>query len=361
MKEKIGIGIIGTGFARKTQIPAFQSLPDAEVVSVASGSLENAEKTAEEFGIEHSTDDWKQTVERDDVDLVCITTPPNLHHEMVLYSLEHNKHILCEKPFTMNVAEAEELVKKAKEKNLLTLIDHELRFLNGRQKAFKMIREGEIGKIIHFKQTFRNASRGNADIKWNWWSDKEAGGGALGAIGSHAIDGFQWFLGAEITDVFCLLKTNIKKRTDKNGVEREVTSDDEANLILKFADSELTKNASGTASLSMVEAGEYDFNLKIFGTEGSIMIGEQGELRHAKMSDKNWKEIEIDLGDTPPDVEQSGWSRGFMSFSKEIISALKEGKTTVENAAAFEDGLKIQKVLDAARESDEKGCFVKIS
>ncbi len=360
MKEKIGIGIIGTGFARKTQIPAFQSLPDAEVVSVASGSLENAEKTAKEFGIKHSTDNWKQTVERDDVDLICITTLPNLHQEMVLYSLEHEKHILCEKPFAMNVAEAEELVKKAKEKNLLTLIDHELRSLNGRQKAFKMIRQGEIGKIIHFKQTFRNASRGNAEIAWNWWSDKEAGGGALGAIGSHAIDGFQWFLGTEITDVFCMLKTNIKKRTDKNGVEREVTSDDEANLILKFADSELTQDASGTASLSMVEAGEYDFNLKIFGTEGSIMIGEQGELRHAKMSDTNWKKIEIDLGEPPPNVTPSGWSRGFMSFSKEIISALKEGKTTVENAATFEDGLKIQKVLDAARESDENGCFVKI-
>ncbi len=360
MKKKIGIGIIGTGFARKTQIPAFKNLPEAEVVSVASGSLENAEKTAKEFEIKHWTDDWKETVERGDVDLVCITTPPNLHKEMTLLALEHEKHILCEKPFAMNVAEAEKMVEMAKEKNVLTLIDHELRFLNGRQKAFEMIRRGEIGKIIHAKQTFRNSSRGTSDVKWNWWSDKDTGGGTLGAIGSHVIDTFQWFLDTKITDIFCLLKTNVKQRTDKNGVEREVTSDDEVNMILKFADSELTENAGGTASLSMVEAGEYDYNVKIFGTEGSIIIGEQGEVRYAKMGDKKWKEIEVDLGDAPPNVQPSGWSRGFMSFAGEIVSAIKEDKTEIKHAATFQEGLKIQKVLDSARESDEKGCFVKL-
>lgn len=360
MKEKIGIGIIGTGFARKTQIPAFHHLPDAEVVSVASGSVENAESTAKEFEIGHWTDDWKETAARDDVDLVCITTPPNLHTEMTLFSLEHEKHILCEKPFAMNVAEAEKMFEKAREKKLLTLIDHELRFLKGRQKAYEMIRQGQIGKVIHFKQTFRNSSRGTSDVTWNWWSDENAGGGTLGAIGSHAIDTFQWFLGTEITDVFCLLKTNVKQRTDKNGVERKVTSDDEVNMILKFADSELTENTSGTASLSMVEAGKYDYNLKIFGTEGSIAIGEQGEIRHAKMGDGNWKEIEVDLGDAPPNVKSSGWSRGFMNFAGEIVSAIKTGKTEITHAATFEDGLKIQKVLDAARESDKSGCFVKL-
>ncbi|MGI8669758.1 MAG: Gfo/Idh/MocA family protein [Aridibacter sp.] len=359
MKEKIGIGIIGTGFARKTQIPAFQHLPDAEVVSVASGSLENAESTAKEFEIKHWTDNWKETVEKDDVDLICITTPPDLHKEMTLFALEHEKHILCEKPFAMNVAEAEEMTEKALEKNVLALIDHELRFLKGRQKAFEIIREGKIGKIIHFKQTFRNSSRGTSDVAWNWWSNKDAGGGTLGAIGSHAIDTFGWFLDTEITNIFCLLKTNVKKRTDKNGVEREVTSDDEANMILKFADSELTQNAGGTASLSMVEAGEYDYNLKIFGTEGSLIIGEQGEIRHAKMGDGDWKEIEVDLGDAPPNVQPSGWSRGFMSFSSQIVSAIKTGKSEIPHAATFSDGLKIQKVLDAARKSDEKECFVK--
>ncbi|MCB1024050.1 MAG: Gfo/Idh/MocA family oxidoreductase [Acidobacteria bacterium] len=360
MKEKIRIGIIGTGFARSTQIPAFLECPDAEVVSIASGSIENAKRTAEDFGIGHFTDDWRETVTRDDIDLISITTPPNLHHEMSLFAIEHGKHILCEKPMAMNVREAREMTERASEKGILALIDHELRFLNGRRKAYKMIRRGEIGKIIHFKQMFRNASRGTPGVSWNWWSDIDSGGGALGAIGSHAIDAFEWFTGSRITEVFCMLKTNVKERIDPEGSTRPVTTDDEANMILTFADSEFTQDASGTASFSVVEAGRSDFSTKIFGTEGSIMIGESGELWFAKMGDKDWKQIEIDLGEPPPNTSVGGWSRGFMNFAGEIVLALKDGKTEVENAATFEDGLRIQKVLEAARRSNTSKTMVKV-
>src|SRR5688500_2229162 len=101
----LGIGIIGTGFARRVQIPAFLACENARIVSVASGSLENARATAEEFDIQHFTDDWQQTVDRADVDLVCITTPPRLHYEMTVEAIDRRKHVLCEKPMAMNVAE----------------------------------------------------------------------------------------------------------------------------------------------------------------------------------------------------------------------------------------------------------------
>lgn len=360
MKDKIKIGVIGTGFARLTQIPAFVNCEGAEVVSVASANLANAEKVAADFNIEHSTDDWRETVKREDIDLISITTPPNLHHEMTMFAFDHGKHVLCEKPMAMNAAEAEEMTKKAREKGLMALIDHELRFLNGRKKAYEMIRAGEIGKVVHFKQMFRNASRGTDDIPWNWWSDIESGGGALGAIGSHAIDGFNWFLDTEITDIFCLLKTNVKERKDSNGTLRSVTADDETNMILKFADSEHTQDASGTVSLSVVEAGKYDFNCKIFGTEGSIIVGESGEVWLSKMGSNKWEEIDIDLGDAPPNTKVGGWSRGFMAFSREIVSALKEGRTEIPHAATFDDGLRIQKVLDACRESDSSGRMISL-
>ena len=361
MTEKIKIGVIGTGFARLTQIPAFVNCEGAEVVSIASANLSNAEKVATEFDIEHHTDDWRETVKREDIDLISITTPPNLHREMTLFALKHEKHILCEKPMAMNASEAEEMTRAADEKNLMALIDHELRFLNGRQKAYEMIRSGDIGKVVHFKQMFRNASRGKTNIPWNWWSDVGAGGGALGAIGSHAIDAFHWFLDTDITDVFCLLKTNVKERADSGGVNREVTSDDETNMILKFADSDLTQDASGTVSLSVVEAGKYDFNCKIFGSDGSIIVGESGEIWYAKMGSNSWEEIAVDLGDPPPGTKVGGWSRGFMSFSREIVSALLEGKTEIPHAADFKDGLKIQKVLDAARESNASGKMIPIN
>src|SRR5436190_14761500 len=94
MKDSVGIGIIGTGFARKVQIPGFLACDGANIVSIASGSLENARAAADEFGAEHYTGDWRETVRNDDVDIVCITTPPKLHREMTLFALEHGKHIL---------------------------------------------------------------------------------------------------------------------------------------------------------------------------------------------------------------------------------------------------------------------------
>jgi predicted dehydrogenase len=357
---KVKIGIIGTGFAKLVQIPAFLNCPETEIISVAGRNLANTERVANDFGIKHFTDNWRETVENTEVDLVCITTPTNLHYEQTLHAITHGKHILCEKPMAMNVAEAFEMTTKAKDANILAVIDHELRFLNGRRKAFEMIRNGEIGKIIHFKTMFRNASRGTQSVKWNWWSDVDAGGGALGAIGSHAVDTFRWMLGTEITDVFCQLKTNVKERTDVNGELKTVTADDESNLILKFAENDLTADASGTVSLSVVESGKYEHRLEIFGTEGSLVVEEGGEVWRSIMGENAWTKLEIDLGESPPKTTVGGWSRGFMNFAREIVSALQAGKTEVPNAATFADGYKCQVVLDAARESHATKSMVKI-
>ncbi len=361
MKEKVRIGIIGTGFARTVQIPAFLECEGAEIVSIASGHLENAEKCAKEFGVKHFTDNWRETVENKEVDLVCITTPPDTHCEMTLYAIECGKHILCEKPMAMNVREAEEMTEKAKEKGVLALIDHELRFQDGRKKAFEILRTGEIGKIRHAKYNFRNASRGNPDLPFTWWSTEKHGGGTLGAIGSHIIDSFQWFLGTEISQVFCQLQTHIKQRKDaKSGEMQEVTSDDESTLIVRFADSDLTENTTGTISASMVENPDYQNIIEFSGTDGAIRVDFRGELDIARKGEREWTRIETDLGKGIEGVGDTGFSRGFTAFAPKIIEAIKNGKTEIEHAATFEDGLKVQKVLDAAWESNEKGCVVKI-
>ena len=361
MKETVKIGIVGTGFARKVQIPAFVRCANAEIISVASRQIGNAEQTAREFNIKHFTNDWRETIEREDVDLVCITTPPKTHYEMTVFALEHGKHVLCEKPMAMNVAEAYEMTAKARGKNILALIDHELRFQNGRQKAFEILRADDIGKIIHAKYNFRNASRGDVNLPWNWWSDETQGGGALGAIGSHIIDSFLWFSGAEISRVFCQLQTHVKNRKDANSGEmRSVTSDDEANLILRFADGDLTENATGNVSVSMVERPKYENLIEFFGTKGALRVGYRGEIFLATEGDKDWREILFEADKPIESVPDTGFSRGFTSFAPKIIEAIRTGKTEIRHAATFTDGLKVQKVIDAAHESNKSGCAVKV-
>jgi predicted dehydrogenase len=361
MKEKVRIGIIGTGFAKTVQIPAFQKCEAAQVVSVSSAHLENAERVAKDFNIAHYTDDWRKTIENESVDLVCITTPPVFHREMTLLALEHGKHVLCEKPMAMNAAEAGEMLEKSKEKNVLTLIDHELRFLNGRRKAREMILSGEIGQIRHAKYNFRAPHRGGADSPWNWWSDIGAGGGALGAIVSHAFDSLRWFTNAEISNVFCQLQTHVKKRLDaKSGAMRLVTSDDEANLILRFADGDLTEDATANVSVSMVERPVYQNRVEFFGTDGAIRVEYDGEFFIGRAGDENWQKVEADLNEAVEGARATGWNNGFLAFAQEIVQSLMEGKITVENAATFEDGYKIQLLLDAARKSEETGTVIKL-
>ena len=361
MSKTIKIGIIGTGFARKAQIPAFLQCEGAKIVSISSGHIENAEKVAKEFNIEHFTGDWHETVEYKDVDLICITTPPDLHKEMTLFALERGKHILCEKPMAMNVAEAEEMTAAAEKVGVLALIDHELRFQNGRQKAREILRRGEIGKVINAKYNFRNASRGSLDVAWNWWSDEKQGGGALGAIGSHIIDSFLWFLEVDISSVFCQLKTHIKeRRDDESGVMREVTTDDEASLILHFADGDLTEDATGIVSVSMVERPKYQNRIEFFGTKGAMRVGHHGEIWLAAKDDKDWREVEVEFDVPLENVADTGFSRGFTSFAPKIIEAVRTGSTKIENAATFADGLRVQRILDAARKSDATGAMVNL-
>ncbi len=349
----VGIGFIGTGFARSVQMPAFAACEEARLVSVASGSLANAEAAAKQFGLDHFTADWRETVAHPDVDLVCITTPPNLHEEMVLAAIAEGKHVLAEKPMAMTVAEAVEMRAAADKVGVLALIDHELRFQPGRQKAWSMIREGVLGKIRHTKYNFRAPHRGDPNVAWNWWSDVEAGGGALGAINSHIIDSFNWFLGVNVSSVFCQLQTHVKQRPYGDEL-RDVTTDDEANMMLRFSDGELTFDATGLVSVSMIEQPEYVNRLEFFGTEGAMRIEPRGEVSIAKNGEKEWTEIDVEFAPPIPGIPDTGFARGFMAFAPKIVEAIATGTTAIEHAATFKDGVKVQRVLDAARESNAK-------
>ena len=356
----IRIGIIGAGFARTTQIPGFKAIKGARVVAIASARREHAEEVAREFDIPHVESDWRELIARDDVDLVSIVTPVGTHCEMTLAALERGKAVLCEKPMAIDADEAKRMTERAREAGVLALIDHELRFLSGRVKLRDSLSEGEIGNVRHAKLTFRSDSRADTNRPWNWWSDKKQGGGTLGAIGSHVIDGFRWLLGAEVAEVFCNLATHVPERKDEGGKVREVTTDDETNMILRFSDSELTYGSTGAISLSMIESGKAEHRLEIFGARGALMVEESGQLWRSTVGDGEWKKVETDRGELAAGMRDGGWARGFTAFSRKIVAALREGRTTVDGAATFEDGYRTQLVLDAARRSNERGCWEKI-
>jgi len=360
-KLPVGIGIIGTGFARTTQIPGFRDCMGAKVVAIASRSRERAEAVAKEFGIEHVAHDWQELVARNDVDLVSIVTPPVTHMEIALAALAQRKAVLCEKPMALNAGEASRMAEKAKAAGVLALIDHELRFLNSRRVMRGMLETGAIGSVRHCNYTFRSDYRGLADRAWDWWSDETMGGGALGAIGSHVVDSFHWMLSTQVSHALGMLTTHIKQRPDKTtGGLRPVTTDDEAKLLFRFGDGPHTQAATGAASISVVESGKYENRLEIYGTKGALMVEETGELWLSPAGSGTWRPVQVDQDHMAKGMREGSWSRGFTSFSVAICEAMRAGKTTVKDAATFEDGYHVQLVLDALRASNESGCWVTV-
>ena len=353
----VRIGIIGAGFARTTQIPGFRDCMGARIVAIASRNPERAADVAREFAIDHVADDWRDLVAREDVDLVSVVTPPATHMEMTMAALDHGKAVLCEKPMAMNAAEAKRMTEAAQKAGLLALIDHELRFLKSRRTMRSMLTSGAIGAVRHCNYLFRSDYRGVLDRPWDWWSDETMGGGTLGAIGSHVIDSFRWMLGTEISAVSCMLNTHIAERPDKSaGAMRRVTSDDEAKLHFRFADASLTRNATGAAALSVVESGSYENRLEIYGTAGALMVEETGELWHSPAGSGDWRPVQVHQDPIAPGMRRASWSRGFAAFACNIVEALREGHM-VEGAATFEDGYRVQLVLDAARASNASGSW----
>jgi predicted dehydrogenase len=127
MKDgKIGIGLIGTGFARSAQAPAFKVCEGAELVAVCSGRYENALKTAGEYSIPHPCETAEQLLAIPEVALVVVSAPPLHHHRLTLAAIEAGKHVICEKPMAMSTAQAREMYEKAiAHPGQLAIIDHE--------------------------------------------------------------------------------------------------------------------------------------------------------------------------------------------------------------------------------------------
>src|SRR6185436_5685945 len=173
-------------------IPVFQTHPRTQVVAVSSGRLERAQKVAIENGIPAHYTDLEEMLDREKPDIVSIVTPPAQHLPMVLAALERRIHTLCEKPFALNLKDAQRMKSAADSTaGVVAMIDFEFRNLPGRALAADLIRQGFIGtlRMAHLMVHLGTRSR-SEDVEWNWWSDVRAGGGELGAVGSHTADMF---------------------------------------------------------------------------------------------------------------------------------------------------------------------------
>lgn len=219
-----------------------------------------------------------------------------------------------------------------------------------------LIGEGYVGEIYHVEGTASGAGLLNPARLWHWWSDREAGGGLWGAIGSHVVDSLTWLTGQKITALNGSLRTFITSRADSAGALRPVTSDDYGIFQMRF-----DGGASGLINLSFVTAGPFVNRLLVVGSRGSLRYeGERLTGYRANVSEPEDFTATESLG-APEAVMKDDFGRGTFYIAKAIKAALESGdRSALEAAATFEDGLTIQHVLDAGKKSSEAGAWVSI-
>ena len=288
MTKKLNIAMIGGGFMGKAHAMAYAAMPmffwPAPALPVrkvvVDVSQELADDARDRFGFEEASTDWLSVVQRDDIDVVDICTPNNMHAEMAIAAAKAGKHILCEKPLSNTLEDAERMATVVRESGVISMAAFNYRRTPAIALAKKLISEGKIGEIRNFRGTYLQDWSADPDGPLSWRFQKSvAGSGALGDIGTHVIDLAHHLVGP-ISSTMAMTKTYIVDRPiqdsgfDALGASEKksdaprapVDVDDEVSALLRFEN-----GAIGSLEASRNAFGRNNFiTLEIHGTQGSI-------------------------------------------------------------------------------------------
>lgn len=355
----VNIGIIGTGVGIRTYFNTFKNLENANVVAISGSSKEKAEKFAEENNIKIACKDYKELIDLENLDLVCITAPNKYHYEYAKYCINANKNMILEKPATMTIEESIKLKSMIDKSDKINVINHQLRFNPYLLKVKEIIEQGLLGRIYYINIHQQSTSFSNKNMKWTWSLEQKEGGGIRLAMGSHLVDLIKFWLKKEILTVKGNMDVVIPKRLDNNGNVKEVTTCSFFSANLNFEDN-ITVNCSATCSA----IGKNEFNFQIYGEKGELHFDLENKLIAYFIKEKGKKQkIEVS-GVTRQEQENkiSIFSGSFIYYAKPLLSAISNGDyNLLKNASKIDDAIENQKILDAIRESASKGKIVELN
>ncbi|HEY0583030.1 MAG TPA: Gfo/Idh/MocA family oxidoreductase, partial [Chloroflexota bacterium] len=328
------VGVIGTGFGAQVHVPAFRESPDFEVVAIVSGRRENAERVAAQAGVAWFSDDFRAMLRDVDLDVVSISTPGGLHHEMVLAAAAAGRHILCEKPFATSVAEGQEMLAAVRAAGVAHAINHEFRMIPARQAFRRMVvDENVLGTTFDVRGIVDLSMLLSPSRGWSWWSDRAQYGGLMQAMTSHMIDFLLWTFG-DIASLSASVDTFIRSRQADDGTSRPVTSDDQNAALLHFA-----SGATGLIHVSGISRMPRTI-LEAHGSAASLSI-EGSTLRQAREPGQ-LEPVELQpLGPGGGD-ERVRLMVAYLGHVARVFRGQPD-----PNVATFEQGLRVQAVMDA--------------
>lgn len=366
----------------RVHLEALRRVEFVDVVAVAGRKLEPAQKLAASFGVEKAVDDYRQILQDTMIDAVHICTPNASHYPMAKAALLAGKHVLCEKPLSVSVTEAEDLVALARERNLRNCVCHNLRYYPMVQQMRGMREAGDLGQVLVVQGTYSQDWL-LYDTDWNWRIESEAGGPSrtMADIGSHWFDMAEHVTGLRLRSLCADLQTYYPTRKrPKQSVETfagklsvahdvedvPVTSEDFGAVIFRMG--EVTR---GSMTASQVSAGRKNgLRMEIYGTKSSVAwnqerpdelwIGHRNSPNQVIIKDPTLlKEGASTYADLP-----GGHSEGYDDTFKQVFRRFYRSILEPQSPAEYpqmSDGLRQMHVLQAVLESNRHRGWVDVS
>ncbi|HEY8447009.1 MAG TPA: Gfo/Idh/MocA family oxidoreductase [Thermomicrobiales bacterium] len=251
--DKVKVGIIGSQFVAHLHAEAFGWVPNAEVVAVASPNREHVTAFAERFGIPRALTDYRDLLNIDEIDLITIAVPNDLHAQVCIDAAKAGKHVVCEKPLCLSLEEADAMISACREAGVKLMYAEELCFAPKYVRAKQLVDEGALGDIFVVKQSEEHYG---PHSPW-FWDVRRSGGGVLLDMGCHSIAFCRWVLGNKpIESVYAAMGTFV--HGDKT------IGEDHAICVLRFEG-----GAIGLCENSWGKAGGVDDKCEIYGSLGN--------------------------------------------------------------------------------------------
>lgn len=358
--KPLGVAVVGTGFGQKIHIPGFQEHPDTEVVVVYHRDIETATAIADRYQIANACDRVSDLAKMPEVAAVSISTPPFLHYEMAKTVLEAGQHLLLEKPTALSAIEARSIYHLAETKGAIATMDFEFRFVPAWQRFKELLDDGYCGEKRLIKIDWLASSRANPDRPWNWYSQKEKGGGAIGAIGSHAFDYIAWLF-APVKRLSAHLSTGITQRPDPadGGKLKLVDADDSCLLML-----ELTDRTPVQVCLSSTTYQGRGHFIEVYGDRGTLILGSSNQKDYVHgftiqgaPAGEPLSDIEIPDRLQFPQTYTDGRLAPFIRVVDNWVKGINAGRSVVPS---LKEGVYSQLLMDLTHESHATGTWVTV-
>jgi predicted dehydrogenase len=368
--QSLGIGMVGYGFMGRAHSQAWRTvahmfeLPLSPRLAAICGRNEPAVRAvAEQQGWAGWETDWRRLIERDDVDLVDVSTPGSSHAEIAIAALEAGKHVLCEKPLANTVEEAEAMVaaaEQAAERGVQAMVGLNYRRVPAMALARQLVAEGRLGEIRHVRGTYLQDWLVDPEfpLLWRLRAD-EAGSGALGDLGVHLVDLVQYVTGDTLATVVGQTATFIEERRAPEGEMGEVTVDDAALFQGRF-----TSGAVASLEVSRFATGRKNaLRLELNGSLGSLAFDLErlNELElYEPGDDAGFRRVVVTEPTHPylaawwPPGHVLGWEHTFVHEMRDFIEGIAAGHAV---QPTFADALQVQRVLEAVSRSAASGSW----